>query len=54
VRYTGLGTVYLAVGALSKCGDDLLELLSLMGETMSQSEVLIKWIVTSRNRDDLG
>ncbi|KFA54466.1 hypothetical protein S40293_08007 [Stachybotrys chartarum IBT 40293] len=53
IRHPRKGTVYLAIDALDECQDGLLELLHLITATASSPESHVKWIVTSRNRDDI-
>jgi len=52
IRHSRSETIYLAVDALDECEDGLAGLLSLVKETALQ-ENRLKWILTSRNRDDI-
>ncbi|KAL2859878.1 WD40 repeat domain-containing protein [Aspergillus lucknowensis] len=44
---------YLLVDALDECETDLPDLLKLIARTKSMSAAQVKWIVSSRNRDDI-
>jgi hypothetical protein len=48
-----LTTVYLAIDALDECEDGLPQLLDLITQTMAEDFSQIKWIVSSRHRDDI-
>lgn len=48
-----LTTVYLVIDALDECEDGLPQLLNLITETTAEGFNQIKWIVTSRHRDDI-
>ncbi|KAL6229323.1 hypothetical protein BDW75DRAFT_103962 [Aspergillus navahoensis] len=46
-------TIYLLVDALDECGTGLSDLLKLIAKTKSIAAAKVKWIVSSRNRDDI-
>ena len=46
-------TIFLLIDALDECELDLPELLQLITATKSTSSVQVKWVVSSRNRDDI-
>ncbi|KAL2782885.1 WD40-repeat-containing domain protein [Aspergillus keveii] len=46
-------TIYLLVDALDECESGLSDLLKLVAKTKSMLAVQVKWIVSSRNRDDI-
>jgi len=48
-----LKAAYLVVDALDECEEGLPQLLDLITSTMSAQSSCIKWIVSSRNRDDI-
>jgi hypothetical protein len=52
IRHPKLPTVYLAVDALDECENGLPELLDLITSTLCKP-FQVKWIVSSRNRDDI-
>ncbi|KAL2821948.1 hypothetical protein BJX63DRAFT_427310 [Aspergillus granulosus] len=53
VRDLNETTIYLLVDALDECEVDLPQLLRLIAKTRSISSASIKWIVSSRTRDDI-
>jgi hypothetical protein len=48
-----LTVAYLVVDALDECTENLPELLKLITWTLSAQPTRVKWIVCSRNRDDI-
>jgi hypothetical protein len=48
-----LTPTYLVVDALDECEVGLPELLDLITQTVSEQSIQVKWIVSSRNRDDI-
>ena len=46
-------TIFLLIDALDECELDLPELLQFITATKSTSSVQVKWVVSSRNRDDI-
>ena len=47
------GTVYLVVDALDEGGSGLSELLELMADNGFAPPSRVKWLITSRNREDI-
>jgi NACHT domain len=54
IQDSRLTAVYLVVDALDECEEGLPELLDLITSTVSAQRTCIKWIVSSRNRYDIG
>ncbi|KAL2808652.1 WD40-repeat-containing domain protein [Aspergillus granulosus] len=53
VQSSTAATIYLLIDALDECELDLPELLQFITATKSTSSVQVKWVVSSRNRDDI-
>jgi NACHT domain len=54
IQDSRLTTAYLVVDALDECEVGLPQLLDLITSTVSAQPTRIKWIVSSRNREDIG
>jgi hypothetical protein len=54
IQHSTKATIYLLIDALDECELDLPELLHLIAAIKSTSSVQVKWLVSSRNRDDIG
>ncbi|KAL4748726.1 hypothetical protein BDW72DRAFT_147964 [Aspergillus terricola var. indicus] len=53
LQYSTQAVTYLLVDALDECETGLSDLLKLIARTKSVSATQVKWIVSSRNRDDI-